>query len=149
MASQRTEHLAMRTGLVKAGRPPIAVPSFRLQASLVAGYLALYLLLDWASMIYPFLGYNITPWNPPPGLSLTLLFIFGLRYGPLLVVAGVLSDSVLRGLVAPFHVSLLANLVNAAGYTALAWLLRHRLRLNPDLESVRDMALLTAAALFG
>ena len=70
MASQRTEQLAMRTGLVTAGRPPVILQNLWWQAALVAVYLALYLLLDWASMIYPFLGYNITPWNPPPGLSL-------------------------------------------------------------------------------
>ena len=149
MASQRAEQLSMHLGLLLTGRTPVRLPRGWQQAALIASYLGLYLLLDWASMIYPFLGYNITPWSPPPGLSLALLFVFGLRYAPLLLVAGVLSDTVLRGLIAPFHVSLLANLANAAAYTAIAWLLIRPLRFDPKVESVRDMALLAGAALLG
>src|ERR1041385_5957134 len=96
MASDRTEHLALHSEIVEH---PHRAGALRLrgwrQAVLIAGYLAFYMLLDWASVIHPFLGFNITPWNPPPGLSLTLLFIFGMRYAPLLFVAGVVSDTVL------------------------------------------------------
>jgi signal transduction histidine kinase len=116
---------------------------------LVVAYIGLFLLLDWAGMIHPYLGYNITPWSPPPGLSLALLFAFGFGYAPLLLVAGVISDIVLRGLAAPLHVSFMANLASASGYTLIAWLLRRRLRFDSHLESVRDMALLAGAALLG
>ena len=44
---------------------------------IVAGYLALYLLLDVASYIYPWARTAVTPWNPPPALSLALLLVFG------------------------------------------------------------------------
>jgi len=150
MASDRTDRFANRSEFPAPARGMgvRALTGWR-QAALIASYLALYLLLDWAGMIHPYLGYNITPWSPPPGLSLTLLFVFGLRYAPLLFVAGVLADVVLRGLAAPLHVSLLANLANAFGYAAIAWLLQRRLRFDLNLESVRDMALLAGAALLG
>jgi signal transduction histidine kinase len=116
---------------------------------LAAAYVALYMLLDWASTIHPFLGYNITPWSPPPGLSLALLFVFGLSYAPLLLVAGVAADMVLRGATVPLHISLLTNFAAAAGYTAIVWILQRRLRFDARLESVRDFALLAGAALIG
>jgi len=149
MASDRLQRYPASAASIGSALDSMPVLTRWRQAALIAGYLALYLLLDWASMIHPLLGYNITPWSPPPGLSLALLFVFGLRYAPLLLVAGLLSDTVLRGFSAPFHVSLAANLVNAAGYSALAWLLQRRLRFDAYLESVRDMALLAGAALVG
>ena len=91
MASDRSSYLALpRTAAPVSALPTPVVKGWR-QAALITGYLLLYLLLDWASMIHPFLGYNITPWSPPPGLSLALLFVFGVRYAPLLFVAGTFS----------------------------------------------------------
>jgi two-component system sensor kinase FixL len=148
MASERTHQFAMQFGLLMAGRP-LRAPSGWGRLVLAAIYIALFLLLDWASTIHPFLGYNITPWSPPPGLSLALLFAFGLAYAPLLLVAGVIADVVLRGDTVPIHISLLTNLASAAGYTAIVWMLQRRLRFDPRLESVRDFALLAGAALIG
>ncbi|MGH7006184.1 MAG: MASE1 domain-containing protein, partial [Alphaproteobacteria bacterium] len=142
--------MAMPAAAVSALLAP-ATPALKgwRQIALIAAYLARYLLLVWASMIHPCLGSTITPWSPPPGLSLALLFVFGVRYAPLLFIAGVLADFAFRGSPAPPHVSLVANLVNAAGYTAIVWLLQYRLRFDARLESVRDMALFVGAALLG
>ncbi len=148
MASERTHQRAMQSGLRMAGHPLRALTGWR-RLVLAAAYIALFLLLDWASTIHPFLGYNITPWSPPPGLSLALLFTFGLAYAPLLLVAGVVADVVLRGSTVPLHISLLTNFAAAAGYTAIVWILQRRLRFDARLESVRDFALLAGAALIG
>lgn len=149
-ASERSEQFAIRTGFLAPppGMGAVAPMGWR-RLALIAAYLALYLLLDWASTIHPFLGYNITPWSPPPGLSLALLFVFGLAYAPLLLVAGIIADVVLRGSTVPIHISLLTNLAAAAGYTAIVWILQRRLRFDARLESVRDFALLAGAALIG
>jgi two-component system, LuxR family, sensor kinase FixL len=40
---------------------------------LAIGYVAAFLLLDWASYIRPLQGLNITPWNPQPALAISLL----------------------------------------------------------------------------
>jgi signal transduction histidine kinase len=149
MASDRLQRLpASTTPIARALSRSRALVGWR-QASLIVGYLALYVLLDWASMIHPFLGYNITPWSPPPGLSLAMLFVFGLRYSPLLFVAGVLSDVLFRSVSAPPHVSIIANLVNTTAYSALVWLMQRRMRFDSHLESLRDLALLAGAALVG
>src|SRR5882724_6440477 len=38
-----------------------------------AGYLTLYLLLDWASYVQPLRHTSITPWNPNTGVVMALL----------------------------------------------------------------------------
>src|SRR5688500_20412853 len=74
--------------------------------SIVIGIVSLlrYVALDWVSFIDPFAFFGITPWNPPPGLSFVLLVLFGQRYLPLLIIAPVLADVLVRQL--PFTSSL-------------------------------------------
>jgi len=43
---------------------------------IVAGYLAAYALLAWASYIRPLPGFNITPWNPQQALAVALLIAY-------------------------------------------------------------------------
>ena len=43
---------------------------------LAGGYIALYVLLDLVSYILPVLPLGISPWNPPPGLTLFLLLLY-------------------------------------------------------------------------
>ena len=50
-------------------------------------YLAGYVLLDWVSYIQPIASLGITPWNPPPGLSLALILLFGRAFLPWLFLA--------------------------------------------------------------
>ena len=42
-------------------------------ALIVAGYVVAYVALDWVSYIHPLGPFAITPWNPPPRLSLGLM----------------------------------------------------------------------------
>lgn len=64
--------------------------------ALGAGYLALFVLLDWAGYIQPLPGLNVTPWNPQPALAVALLLA---RRGALpWVWAGlVLAELLVRG----------------------------------------------------
>jgi signal transduction histidine kinase len=120
--------------------------SLATKVSIGVAYLALYVVLDWASWFFGLRGYAITPWNPPPGLSLVLLFLFGLQYLPLLPLADVLADIIVRGLPVPLHVSMLASLAPLLGYGAAAWLLLRRLHFDPGLPGSRDLFLLAGAA---
>jgi len=148
MASGRTQQLALNSGLLVAGHR-IAAPTGWRRLVLAGAYVVIYLLLDWASTIHPFLSYNITPWSPPPGLSLALLFVFGLGYAPLWLVAGIVADMVLRFSTVPLHISILTNLAAVCGYAGIVWILQRRLRFDASLPSVRDFALLAGAALIG
>jgi PAS domain S-box-containing protein len=103
------------------------------------GYLGFYVLLDWISYVEPYGNLDITPWNPPPGLSLAFLLIKGLRFSPLLYVAAVLADGIVRGFAAPIGPTLLADMVVAGGYTLAAWLLLRVFRISPRLGSLKDV----------
>jgi signal transduction histidine kinase len=110
-------------------------------------FLAGYVLLDWASYIQPFGVFGITPWNPPTGLSFVLILIFGQRFLPLIFLAPLLADIVVRRMPLPLHIELLSCLIIGAGYgLAAASLLRPTLKFDVSLSSMRDMLLLMLTA---
>jgi signal transduction histidine kinase len=93
---------------------------------LAAGYLALYLLLDWASYVEPLRHTNITPWNPNTGVVMALLLARGGRWGPLVAVGIFIGELLTDEAPAPWGVLALASLYLAAVYTLAAWALRRR-----------------------
>jgi PAS domain S-box-containing protein len=115
------------------------VPAKR-TAIIAAGYVAAYVALDWGSSLDPLGPLAITPWNPPPGLSLALLLTEGLRFAPALFVAALAAEVVVRGLPAGLAAAAASSLVLAAGYTTAAWLLRGPLRVERRLGALRDVA---------
>jgi signal transduction histidine kinase len=117
------------------------------RAAVGLAFLAGYVLLDWASYIEPFGVFGITPWNPPTGLSFVLILIFGQRFLPLIFLAPLLADIVVRRLPLPLHIELLSCLIIGAGYGfAAISLLRPTLKFDVSLSSMRDMVLLVLAA---
>jgi signal transduction histidine kinase len=86
----------------------------------VIAYLVGYVFLDWVSYVHPVLPLGITPWNPPPALSLFLLLRFGQRHWPWLFVAAFAADYLVRGLPArwPVHVEAAALLTAAYAFAA-------------------------------
>ncbi|MBS4097081.1 MAG: MASE1 domain-containing protein [Sulfuricella sp.] len=93
----------------------------------VAGYLVLYVILDWISYIHPVLPVAITPWNPPPGLSLVFLLRYGTRYWPALFLAALLAEILVRGIPAPLPWLAASSLALAGCYAGLAALLGTRI----------------------
>jgi signal transduction histidine kinase len=85
-----------------------------------------YVLLDWASYIHAMHGLNITPWSPGPALGLAFVMRFGAKVAPVLFVAIVLADSVVRDLPTTFALTLLIATLLASGYTALGEIMRRR-----------------------
>ena len=130
----------------------VALPNRRwaenLTSPLVAGaaYVIAYVALDWVSFIDPVAAFGITPWNPPPGLSLAFLLRRGLRQGPWLFVAALAAEFLVRGAPAPLLVLVAASLLLAIAYTALAALLSRVLRIDADLRSLRDASVFVVAA---
>jgi len=105
----------------------------------LAGYFVLYVFLDWVSYIHPVLPLAITPWNPPPGLSLALLLLLGLRYWPALFFATLLAELLVRGLPAPFPYALLSSLFLTVCYAGAAALLRGPLNFGSGFRTLRDL----------
>jgi signal transduction histidine kinase len=121
---------------------------FSLRAPVLAvTYLTGYVLLDWLSFIEPFAPFGITPWNPPTGLSFILVLLFGQRFLPLLFVAPLLANALVRGLPVSWPVEIAADLIIGGGYSVgLLALLQPRSRFNPALTSMRDVGMLIGAA---
>lgn len=131
--------------LSDAAAPPPPVLTRRM-LGITALFIAAYVYLDWVSYIYPIVPFAITPWNPPAGLGLALLLVFGLRLWPALAVAAALADWTVRGVSPLPGVDLLATAVPVAGYVAAAALLRGPLGFRTEFDRVHDVAALGMAA---
>lgn len=128
---------------------PMALPHiFTLPKPVIgAAYLAGYVALDWISFIQPFAPFGITPWNPSPGLSFILVLLFGQRFLPLLFVAPLMADLLVRHLPLSIGIEFLTSLLIGAIYSlALNFLLSPRLRFGAALSSSRDLMLLLSVA---
>lgn len=110
-------------------------------------YLAGYVLLDWVSFIHPIAPFGITPWNPPTGLSFIVVLLFGQRFIPILFVAPLVADLVVRRFALSWPLELLTVAIIGLGYSAaLIFLSRPGTRFNPTLASMRDLLLLLVVA---
>src|SRR5512143_1094757 len=91
-----------------------------------AAYVAGYVALDLASYVHPFGPLGITPWNPPPGLTLFMLLRFGPRYTPAVYVAALAAELLVRGSQQALWVGLAGALLIATWYSALGWVMVRR-----------------------
>jgi len=90
------------------------------------GYLALYLLLDWASYVEPLPHTSITPWNPNTAVLMALLLARGVRWAPL-AAFGIFVGELLTDVgPPPWRVLALTSLYLALIYACAAWALRRR-----------------------
>ncbi len=102
---------------------------------MVAAFLLAYVVLDWVSYLYPVSPLAITVWNPPPGLALALLLLFGLEFAPAVFAAALVADIVVRGAPGPIWFAVGSALVIAAGYTLVAALLLKATLFTPFVSS--------------
>ncbi len=115
--------------------------------SVIGTYVLAYLLLDWASYIYPAVPpFAITPWNPPPGLSLALLLRFGPQCAPWAFIATFAAELLVRGVHSGPVLLFLMPALPVAAYSVLAIVLRGPLRFDANFSSRRDAAIFVAAA---
>lgn len=117
---------------------------------IIGGYLALYIVLDWMSLIHPAgapSALGITPWNPPAGLSFALLLRYGPTFIPAVFAAVILASVLFHGLSdAPLTI-VASALTIALVYGAAAMMLRNRLLISIRLRTHRDLLALLAVAL--
>jgi two-component system, LuxR family, sensor kinase FixL len=110
-----------------------------------AGFLALFVALDWVSFVNDFLGQAITPWNPHTGAALAYLLHFGPANWPVVAVATLVSDLVIRD---GKSAALLPFALTYAGlYGAAATLLRRSPGFTATLDTPRTLVLFLALAL--
>ncbi|MBL8349075.1 MAG: MASE1 domain-containing protein [Burkholderiaceae bacterium] len=105
-------------------------------AAVAAGFVVLYLLLDWASFVQPMRGTSITPWNPQAALAVALLARQPRRWW--LVAATLVLAAAMRGWPSPPLAELLAAAALSAAYGALALAVRHWLGALPVITTRRD-----------
>ncbi len=108
----------------------------------VLGYVA----SDAATFFNDLAPYNITPWNPPPALSLVFVYFYGARCWPLVFLAVLLADAVLRTLPSPLVAVVVADLALSLAYTAAGVTLRH-LGFSAGMERQGDVVRLLFCAL--
>lgn len=97
-----------------------------------------YVMLDWASYVYPFGPFFITPWNPQPGLAVLLVMALGLPHAASVFAAVLLADVIVRDAPGGFALAITGSLLLAVGYAAMGVALRTRLS-DPGLRSLRDL----------
>jgi two-component system sensor kinase FixL len=122
---------------------PLALPRWWVAPLYLSGYV----LLDHISFVFPLVPFGITPWNPPTGLSFVLILLAGRTYLPLLFLAPLTADLVLRWMPVPIWIELIDVAIVGAGYAAATLVLLHpKVRFDPSLSSRRDLLWLLLVA---
>ena len=119
----------------------LAAQPFRLALLFCLAYLA----LDAGTALFAVEPTKWTPWNPQAALAVTLVASAGLRFFPVVMVAVLLAEIVVRGAPAG-TASLLTALAIASTYSAAGYLLRHFTRWTRAGVTVRDLTALVAIA---
>ena len=115
----------------------------RRHIEIAIAYLAGFVFLDWLSDVHPIANVNITPWNPPTGLTFAFILLFGPAFLPWLAVAPVLADAVVRGVTLPLAAELAQALIVGGGYAAaMVFLLSKRVQFDPSLATPRSLLVL-------
>lgn len=101
-------------------------------------YLAVYIALDSVSFVKPYRTLGITPWNPPPGLSVAVVFLGGRFYAPFVLIAPALADAVIRGSALGTPLELSLSLASGGVYLVAALALQEITSFDPRFRYVRD-----------
>jgi signal transduction histidine kinase len=112
-------------------------------------FAACFIALDWASYIYPLGPFNITPWNPPPALSIVWMMLGGLGYAPIVFGTIFIADMIIRHAPGGVLITALTSLVLAGGYTAIAGTLRYFLKSDTRLSDTRQLWIFVAVTTIG
>lgn len=106
-----------------------------------------YVLLDWVSYLHPVLPLAVTPWNPPPGISLAFLLLAGVRQWPWLFLAALVSELLVRDIPLSLSWLVAAASILTLAYAGLAWFLGEWIKIDAGLRSLRDLTWLIGGCL--
>jgi signal transduction histidine kinase len=116
---------------------------------LYALFAAAYLALDQASYIFPFPGFNVTPWNPHPALAVALLMLYGRGAIGIVYLTILAAELAFRFDVTTLASAALIAAVMTLGYSAMAGALRHRWRIAPSLRHRGDVVRMLGVVALG
>ena len=112
-------------------------------------FLAAYVALDYVSFVKPYRGLGITPWNPPPGLSIAVIFLGGWFYAPFVLIAPFLADAIVRGSALGVGLELVLSLALGGTYLVAGLVLQRITAFDPRFRYVRDALTLSGVAAAG
>lgn len=112
----------------------------------IAAYLLAYVALDWVSYVAPYGPLGITPWNPPPGLSVFVVMRYGPTMVPWVFAAALLAEVLVRGIAAAWPVVLLACAWLAVGYAGATLLLQRVFKFDGTFGTLRDATIFAGTA---
>src|SRR5436853_5844114 len=121
-------------------------PARHLREALV--FLPLYVALDWASFIYPFGQFNITPWDPQPALAIAWMMLSGIENVPVVLVTVALADIIVTGAPGGYAISFVNACTQTIGYAGMAWALKRTLG-GSELSSSPRLALFAGIVAVG
>ena len=107
-------------------------------AAVTVVYLVAWSALDVAST-HAEVAEGVSIWYPPPGLDLAVLLALGVRWWPLLVASSLVHVMVVTPDVMSPTSGAVYTAVTTGGYVGAATVLRHALRIDPRLPSLRDL----------
>jgi len=84
--------------------------------------------------LYP----GVVAWYPPDGLSLAFLLTFGVGFTPVFTLASLISSLIIYRLSTPLGPILVWAVILSTVYGINALILRHRVRIDPQLQNLRD-----------
>jgi two-component system, LuxR family, sensor kinase FixL len=90
---------------------------------LAAGFVAFYVLLDWASYVDPLPHTSITPWNPNTGAVMALLLARGIGWAPVAGFAIFIGELLTDAGPPPWPVLILTSTYLTGVYACAAWIL--------------------------
>ncbi len=129
----------------RRSRPMSHARIFR-QILLGCAFLAAYVLLDYVSYVKPYRGLGITPWNPPPGLTIAVVFLGGWFYAPFVLIAPAVADLAIRGAALGAKLEVMLSLAIGGTYLAGGLALQRIATFDPRFRFVRDALTLIGVA---
>lgn len=107
---------------------------------IAAGFIPLYVFLDWVSYVYPASPAGLTPWNPQSGLAVAFLLYAGLRGWPAIAIAALAAEALVRGLPLGFWPSVALAAILSAGLAGMAAAMPTELRRSGAIRGLRMLS---------
>ncbi len=101
-------------------------------------YIIIFICLDWLTLDFESLP-NVVAWYPPSGVSFALLLALGARFAPVLAITSFISNFFIYKVSTSIEPLLIWSIVVSVVYGVAAVFLRRRVRLDPQLRSMRDV----------